>query len=42
VSHVRTPKGGRPLFGKKQAKADGKVTRRQEDRSAIKEQAPAK
>lgn len=32
MSWIRTLKGGRPWFGKREAKAAGRVSRRQEDR----------
>jgi hypothetical protein len=34
MAHINTTKGGRRLYGKAQAKGDGKVSRRREDRDA--------
>lgn len=35
MSHLTTRRGGRAWFGKTEAKTDGNVTRRQDDRSTV-------
>lgn len=38
MAHLTIRKGDRPKVGRKQAKNNGRVTRRQDDRTAVKEE----